>query len=123
MIVIYNNLFKILIGFFYLILFSAAKKYSKSHHERQLSFRLAHRLPCLACLHSSSLRSWTPAPGLPNHHNLKTERKPDQTRSRVALCGADRLVLNTCHTYWLKDAFASLPCFFFVKEKESIKNS
>ena len=52
---------------------------------------------------------------------MKTKREPDQTRSRLDLCVADRLVLNTCRTYWLKDAFASLPCFFFVKEKENHK--
>ena len=50
----------------------------------------------------------SPAPDLGNQRNLKTERQPDKTRSRLALCVADRFVL----------AF----CFFFVKEKESMKN-
>ena len=39
---------------------------------------------------------------------MKPEREPEQTRSRLALSVGDRLVLTFC--------------FFFVKEKENIKN-
>jgi len=59
---------------------------AKTHHERQLDFFLSHITAHLAPKKPSSLRSWTPAPDLGNHHNLKPEREPDKTRSRLA-CG------------------------------------
>ncbi len=81
---------------------------AKSHHKRQLNFFLSHITAHLAPKKSSSHRSWTPAPDMGNQRNLKTERRPDKTRSRLALCAADRFVLTFC--------------FFFVKEKERSKN-
>ncbi len=80
----------------------------KVHHERQPKAFLGAQPPFLAQKTFGSHRSWTPAPDMGNQRNLKTERKPDKTRSRRALCVADRFVL----TFW----------FFFVKEKEHSKN-
>ena len=50
--------------FIFISLLAQRNEAKKVHHERQLSLRLRTRLPCSGYLRSSSLRSWTPAPGL-----------------------------------------------------------